>query len=272
MKGDLHIHTNISDGSYSIETILEMAKKNGVTHLAITNHDTVKGLKYAIDRGKDFKIEVIPGIEISAYDFNKKRKVHILGYKFSLKGEKIRLLCDEVLRARNSNSLWQIDRIKEAGYKIDLLKILEKINEGGVIYKQHIMEQLINEGYTDEIYSDLYRKLFKGNGIASKDIAYVDVFSAIDAIKKDGGIAVLAHPGQQKLYDLIPELVERGLDGIEINHEAHSLEDYKKIVDINRKYGLLLTGGTDFHGEYGTNVKIGEITCPEESMLNLFRY
>jgi len=270
MKGDLHIHTNISDGSLAIEEILIRAKKNGVTHLSITNHDTVKGSDYAVDRGKEFNIHVIPGIEISAYDFKSKRKVHILGYKFSSKGENIEALCSDTLKARNSASLWQIDRIREAGYKIDLLKILEKTDEGGEIYNQHIMEELVSEGYTDEIYSDLYRKLFKGKGIASKEITYVDAGLAIEVIKNDGGVAVLAHPGQQGLYDLIPKLVEKGLDGIELNHEAHSLEDYKRILDINKVYDLILTGGTDFHGRYGTNIDIGEITCPEKSLLKLF--
>lgn len=270
MKGDLHVHTDISDSSYNIEETLTMAKENDVTHIGITNHDTVRGLKEAIDIGKSMGIKVIPGIEISAYDFINNRKVHILGYNFNLNGENIRKICDPILEKRDKNSRWQIETILENGYELDLDYIKEKSSSSNVIYKQHIMAALIKGNYTDKIYSDLYRKLFKNNGICAKDIEYIDVFKAVEAIKADGGIAVLAHPGQLNSYDIIPSLVSKGLDGIEINHHSHSKEEVKKVKEINGIYNLILTGGTDFHGQYGDKpLKLGDIVCPEE-ILSLF--
>lgn len=93
MKGDLHIHTDISDGSYTIDELLKEAKEKKLTHIAITNHDTVDGLEEAIRKGKEIGIKVIPGIEISAYDLKNKRKIHILGYNFNLEAPNVKKLC-----------------------------------------------------------------------------------------------------------------------------------------------------------------------------------
>ena len=164
MKGDLHVHTDISDSSYNIEETLTMAKENEVTHIGITNHDTVRGLKEAIDIGKSMGIKVIPGIEISAYDFINNRKVHILGYNFNLNGENIRKICDPILEKRDKNSRWQIETILENGYELDLDYIKEKSSSSNVIYKQHIMAALIKGNYTDkfiQIYIESYSKIME---------------------------------------------------------------------------------------------------------------
>lgn len=270
MKGDLHVHTDISDSSYNIEQTLAMAKENGVTHIGIVNHDTVRGLSEAIDMGKEVGVKVIPGIEISAYDFKNKRKVHILGYNFNLEAKHIRKLCDPLLEKRDANSEWQIKTLINEGYDIDLNYIEEKSKNSQIVYKQHIMSALIKNHYTDNIYSDLYKRLFKNSGICANDITYIDVFDALKAIKDDGGMAILAHPGQLNSYDIILDLVANGLDGIEINHHSHSEEDIKIISDIAGVYGLILTGGSDFHGEYGElQIKIGDIESPTE-FLELF--
>ncbi|MGG7178188.1 PHP domain-containing protein [Clostridium paraputrificum] len=265
MKGDLHVHTNISDSSYNSEETLNMAKENGVTHIGIVNHDTVKGLKEIVDLGIEKGIKVIPGVEISAYDFIHNRKVHLLGYNFNLEGINIRGICEPLLEKRNANSIWQINTLLKDGYEIDIDYIAKKSKNSGVIYKQHIMDALIDKHYTDKIYSDLYRRLFKNAGICANDIEYIDIFKALDAIKRDGGIAIIAHPGQLNSYDIIPELVSRGLDGVEIYHHSHSEEDIRRIRVIGERYGLILTGGTDYHGNYGdSDLRIGDIESPGE--------
>lgn len=269
MKADFHVHTDISDSSFSLEETMQTAKENCVTHMAITNHDTVRGLREAIKEGEKEGIKVIPGIEISAYDFLNERKVHILGYNFQLEGKNITKLCSNILERRNENSIWQIERLLDNGYKINMLNIMKRSKNSKVIYKQHIMAELTCKTHTNEEYADLYKKLFKNGGICSRDIQYVDVFEAVKAIKEDKGIAVLAHPGQLNSYGLIDELVHVGLDGIELNHMDHTEEDIKKIKEYGSKYNLILTGGSDFHGEYGKAVKVGEIVCPNEYIDNL---
>lgn len=268
MKGDLHIHSTISDGSYTFKEIIDMASERRLTHISFTNHDTVEGIKEAQEYGKLKGVEVIPGIEISAYDFKRKRKVHILGYNFNPEAPNIKKLCSPLLEKRNENSLWQAKTLIEHGYNIDSFYLNEKCRESGVLYKQHIMQALIKEGYTDKIYSPLYRKLFKNNGICDRDITYIDAFDAVRAVKEDKGIAVLAHPGQLNSYEIAEELICYGLDGIELNHPSHTQEDLIKIKNIAEKYVLILTGGSDFHGRYGEelNIKPGDYKCPVQTL------
>ncbi|MGL4798245.1 MAG: PHP domain-containing protein [Cellulosilyticaceae bacterium] len=264
MGADLHIHTTISDGSWTVEQVIEEAKKQSLTHIAITNHDTVQGLKEAIHLGKAANIQVIPGIEISAYDYTNNRKVHLLGYDFQLDAPHMKALCEPLLKRRHENTVWQIRKLQALGYHISECEILKRAETGGVVYKQHIMEKLIRQGYTDSIYSPLYRELFKGNGPCNRDIEYVDVWDALKAIKDDQGIAVLAHPGQLNSYELIPSLVACGLDGIEYAHKDHTPSDHQKIESYEKAYNLILTGGSDFHGAYGQGQEqIGRWQAPK---------
>lgn len=270
MKADLHVHTNISDSSMDIEDTIREAIKQGVTHLGIVNHDTQRGLKEAIELGKKLGVKIIPGVEISAYDYENKRSVHILGYNCDLDGCHVRNICNPILERRQQNSIWQMNQLIEHGYPIDPMNILNLSYNSQVIYKQHIMADLIEKKCTNKIYSDLYRRLFKNGGICDRDIVYADVFESIKAIKADGGIAILAHPGQSNTYSIIDELIQAGLDGIEINHEFHTQKDLEIIRGLNEKYNLILTGGSDFHGKYGSSsIRIGGITSPEE-YLHLF--
>lgn len=269
MKADFHVHTNISDGYNNIKEIVKMAKKNGLTHIAITNHDTVEGLEEAINLGILEGLKVIPGVEISAFNFEKNKKVHILGFNFNINGKNIKKLCDPILQKRNVNSILQINILINNGYNINIKNILHRAKGSEVIYKQHIMAELIDNGYTNAIYSDLYNKLFKNQGICDMNIVYVDAVDAVRAIKSDGGIAILAHPGQLDSYDIIDKLVDVGLDGLELNHEDHSSNDIEKIKEYSAIYGLVLTGGSDFHGKYGSGIKLGEINCPEKTIYML---
>ena len=262
MKADLHVHSRYSDGSEYAETVMKLASLQGVTHISFVDHDTVKGLPEVLALGKKYGVKVIPGIEISAFDFKRNRKVHVLGYNYHPKAIHIQAICNPLLKRRQEHSLWQIQQIKAAGYELEIAAIKESAKPSDIIYKQHIMHNLTEAPYTSEIYKELYKKLFKGNGIASGDIQYIDVFEAIEAIVGDGGIAVIAHPGQLNTYELIPELIEVGLGGIERNHLDHTAEDYQKIEILAEKYGLIMTGGTDFHGSYGATIEVGDIVSP----------
>lgn len=265
MKADLHVHSDISDGSFETVDTIKLAKSQGVTHLGIVNHDTIKGLKEAMTLGRKHRVQVIPGVEISAYDYKRKKKLHILGYNFDLEGSSITKICEPILEARQQNATRQINLLIQHGYTIDPKEIFKLSQNSLIIYKQHIMAELIRRQYTDSIYSELYYSLFKNGGICSGEISYVEATEAIRAIKADGGLAILAHPGQSQAYESVEELVEAGLDGIELMHECHTEEDYSRIKELQQKHDLILTGGSDFHGDYGsTSIKIGDITAPKE--------
>lgn len=253
----MHVHSNISDGKDSIEEILKKAKDIKLDKIALTNHDTIEGLEEAVELGEKYGVGVIKGVEISAYDFRRNKKVHILGYKFQ-EGKNIEKLCKRVREDRHKNSLWQLDNMESLGYKIDKEKILK---DRHVLYKQHILENLIEKGYTDKIYGDLYKKIFKNGGPLERYIEYVSAIDAVKAIKRDGGLAVLAHPGELDSFRMIGELVSVGLDGIEINHPSQSAWDKERIKVFRDEYGLILTGGSDYHGKFGESV-LGSELCP----------
>lgn len=262
MKVDLHVHTNISDCDYSIEEIIQIAKENDIKYIGIVNHDTVVGLREAIEVGKQEGVIIIPGIEISAYDYKRNKKVHILGYNFNLDAKNIKALCNPIIEKRKSNSIRQISILRENNYNISLEEVREKAKNSTCIYKQHIMSVLVDKGYCSEIYSELYYKLFKNGGICSGDIEYVDAYKAIEAIKNDGGKSILAHPGQLDSYEIMDELWNSGLNGIELYHKDHNAEDLIKILEYSVNHQVILTGGSDFHGTYGEKSSIGSITVP----------
>ncbi|MCZ2259172.1 PHP domain-containing protein [Sporosarcina sp. G11-34] len=262
MKVDLHVHSHYSDGASSVEELMQIASKVGVTHLGLVDHDTIRGIESAQIAGKEHGIIVVRGIEISAYDFKRNRKVHILGYLFDKEAAHIQALCDPLLKRRHENSLWQIEQLQTNRFEIQLEDVVKKAKMSGVIYKQHIMDCLVDDRFNTPSYKELYQKLFKGNGICARDIGYVDAVAAVQAIKADNGYAVLAHPGQLDSFDLIPELVKNGLDGIERNHADHSEEDRERVEHYAKKYSLFQTGGSDFHGDYGPPFKLGDELSP----------
>jgi predicted metal-dependent phosphoesterase TrpH len=264
IRGDLHVHTRRSDGSYTPEEALLLARQLGLSYISFTDHDTVDRTTELVILGESLGVTVIPGVEISAWDTSRGRKVHLLGYGFNVPAPNIQRLCDPLLEARHINTLRQCSILRELGYSIEESDLLAVAGGSPVLYKQHIMKVLTDAGQADGIYGSLYRKFFKEGGPASGDIQYLDIFDALDAVQADGGLGVLAHPGQLDSWDLIPDLVDRGLAGVEAYHESHSIEDSVRALAIAEQYGLLLTGGSDDHGDLGSVVHMGEIQCPPE--------
>lgn len=268
MKIELHCHTNISDCPLSIDQVLDLAVEQSVSHLAITNHDTTKGLKEAVQKGLVYGIKVIPGIEISAFDFDRGRRVHILGYFIEPGHEAIETLCQPLVEKRHRASEEMVYRLLESGYSITWERCLELAQGGTGVYKQHIMHALVEENYTDSIYGSLYKTLFNRGqngempGIAFIPMEYVDAKAAVNAICMAGGVPVLAHPGQYGNFEMVPDLVEAGLQGIEVWHPLHDEKHEGEARRLAIKHGLIMTGGSDFHGEYGEQpVQLGS-KCP----------
>lgn len=258
VHADLHSHSTISDGSFTAEELLQQAADGHITHLAITNHDTTFGIDAIQRAAVHYPVRYIGGIEISAYDFKRNRKVHVLGLGVKEQSPAIKELCDPVLKRRSENTQWQQERLERCGYVLntEVLHRLRKASTG--FYKQHLMAALTSAPYTSSAYQQLYRKLFKGNGICHRDITYVDMGDAVRAITEDGGVAVLAHPGQLDSYDVVPELVDAGLWGIEKHHPDHTIDDWHHVDCLAQRYGLACTGGSDFHGAFGDVPKLGE--------------
>lgn len=256
-SADLHVHSTVSDGSDTAEAIVEDAAARGLTHVALTNHDTTRGLDEAAACGLRAGVQVVGGVEISAYDAERGRKVHVVGLGLCEKSSAVEALCAETLVRRDANSRWQLDRLIDAGYEVDCTLALRLARTSGVLYKQHIMAGLTSAPFGSEAYTALYRSLFKGEGICTRDIDYVDARSAVAAIVADGGYAVLAHPGQLDSWDIVPDLVSCGLSGIEALHPDHGACDERRARDVAEAYGLFCTAGSDYHGRFGAPPHVG---------------
>jgi predicted metal-dependent phosphoesterase TrpH len=243
LRADLHIHSTASDGSDSIPEIIAAAGKRGLDCIAVTDHDTTAHFSKIPPSPP---VRVLCGVEISAAD-RMGRKAHILGYRLQ-KPELVEEVTRPVLEARNRNCERQIELLVGSGYQIDPGRLPRA--DGKYLYKQHILDYLVSTGQTEEMFGGFYQSTFKNGGICDFDIQYADVFDAVDAVRAAGGLSVLAHSGQQQNFDLIPDLVKHGLNGLELNHHTHSDEDRHLLRIYAARYELFLTGGSDYHGTY----------------------
>jgi len=263
MIGDLHVHTDRSDGSYSPKEAVLVARERGLGYIGIVDHDITEGLEEAIAYGLRLGVTVVPGVEISAYDFKRGRKAHLLGYRLSSPAASTKRLCDPILKARDEMTRFQVATMATSGYPISIDEVVESARGAPVLYKQHAMSVLVRKGIAESIYGPPYAELFGKGKLCGDEIEYVDVFEALSAVHADGGVAMLAHPGQLDSWELLEELLEAGLDGVELYHESHALADHKRIFAAARAWpGLVLTGGSDDHGSLGSLHAMGEIRAP----------
>ena len=262
MRADLHIHSTVSDGSNTMEEIVRQAVARGLTHISLTNHDTTEGTAEAAALCARAGLGFIPGVEFSAYDYANDVRAHILGYGMK-DSRPIDTLGGELLVRRHENSLRQIEVLRGLGFGITAEEVAKKA--GRHIYKQHIMHVMVERGFAESIGGETYRRLFKNNGPCAFDISYIDARDAIRAIREAGGIAVLAHPGQQRNFSSIHPLVRCGLSGLELEHHANTALDKSRLRDYADSLGLLLTGGSDHHGLYENgSPAVGDYLCPPE--------
>lgn len=272
MKGDLHCHTTLSDGSLGIEEIIVQAKRTGIDVLSITDHDTLSSYNRATVLGNRYGVKIISGVELSAWDEERNCKVHILCYA-PQKPDRLEGLCLKSCEIRKSCSRDMIEKVKEL-YPITTESVLKYAKSSKSIYKQHIMRALVNYGYAVDLYGELSDRLFTKNGEGSILVTrrYPNVDFVLDLIHSARGIAVLAHPCMFDNIELCEELAKKKkLDGIEVYHYSADDENQKKLLKIANDYNLIVTGGSDFHGLYNAvPTHIGSRTTDEENIEKIF--
>ncbi len=269
MPADLHCHTKISDGSTAIDELVVLAKNKQIDTIAVTDHDTFGGAKRAKIFGDKFGVEVIAGAEISAYDYERKRKIHLICY-LPESSDRLAGMLRKTNHNRKQAMSVSIQKVLRA-YPIPYDMILRRTAGSTSVYKQHIMQALMDAGYTNEMYGAVYKKLFDPRfGLAKSEIEYPDVFEVLRLIRESGGIAVLAEPAVYDSYDIIEELIEKGLDGIEVWYPRAAETDERVLSDICDDYNLIRIGGTDFHGANGPVVNpLGTCTTPDSEVKRL---
>ncbi len=252
---DLHSHTNESDGTFAPEELIAEAVRCGVTTLAITDHDTFAGFDAAVSEAKRAEVELICGIELSTKLHG--HSVHLLGY-FPKNGgpAEIREWVLEMQGSRRERNERLVARLQELGMDITLAEA--EARGRGMTGRPHFAQLMVEKGYVKnlrEAFDEYLDESAKGYVYRKEP----ELSEGVTRIRAAGGIASLAHPVRVKgdVAALMPELCAAGLNAIEAYHSDHTAADIALYLELAKKYGLKVTGGSDFHGAVKPGVKLG---------------
>ena len=254
---DLHTHSTASDGTLPPERVIEAAEGCGLAALALTDHDTIDGVRPAREAAERAGIRVIAGVELSAYDQD--HEVHLLALHLSRLGPLEKRLTD--LRvARHARAGRIVDRLNELGVALTLDEVLLQSN-GGAVGRPHVARAMIARGVVGDFRDAFTRYLgAKGSAFVPKDKLSVE--DAIAIAHEAGAIAIWAHPGDGGRRDRLEPLVAAGLDGVEVRHPSHSSEDTKRLQALTDFFGLVPSGGSDWHGAMDGPRRLGMMNVP----------
>lgn len=246
---DLHTHSTASDGQYTPTELVGLAKARGLEVLALTDHDTAEGAAEAIQAGIAQDLRVVPGIELGAKEH---RSLHILGYGFTMVPSPLTELCKKLKAGRDERKYRIIDFLREKGVYISLDEV-EEVAGGEIIARPHFAQVLVRRGYaaTNREAFDRYLDTEEYQRI---ERFKADMETCVAAIKSAGGAVSLAHPYQlraseEQVEALVRRLKEYGLDAIECFYPRHTLAQTEFYLKLAKRYGLHVSGGSDFHGE-----------------------
>ena len=244
---DLHMHTSYSDGDYDIKEVIEMAVGAGIKTMAITDHDRADHFEKIKEIGKDFDIRLIKGLEISAYDFDSHKKVHIVGLFLPESTPEIDKLNAITNTKREANHLSLLPKLAKDGFELDY-DYLKTFAKNSIIYKSDIflaMKKKYPERMEGVGFKDIFHE--KTTDDLARTMGYIPVKDAIEAVNADGGLSILAHPQEYDNWDEIEKYKEMGLRAMEINHSRMKDGDFERAEDVAKKLDLLMSGGSDFH-------------------------
>lgn len=255
---DLHVHSNASDGSLTPREVADEAISMGLRAIALTDHDTIDGIKEILDYTSDKNLEVIPGIELSCYYNN--REIHILGFFVDYTNPDLQKELSFLKEAREGRNLKMIELMQKDGLNITMEKLLHG-NPDSVITRAHFARVLVEEG----ICKDKEVAFRKYIGIGCKYYLpkpQVSCETAMNILTKYSKGAFLAHPllyhfGYKQIEELLTYLKTLGLKGVEVYHSSNNMYESDKLRSMALKLGLLTSGGSDFHGIIKPNIKMG---------------
>lgn len=242
-KTDLHLHSYHSDGYHAPEKLIEKANSHGIKILSITDHDSVNGIGEAIEYAEKFGIEVIPGVEIST-DI-RDTEVHILGYFVDPKNKDFEHYLNFFREERYKRAIRMVKKLNILGLDITLDDVLVFAKDSA-IGRPHIAQALLAKGQVKSFFEAFY-KYIGNHAPAYERKVHLSPQSAFKIISDAGGLSFIAHPGNMPEI-LIKELIDAGVDGIEVIHPSHSPEQVRFYKGIVIEYFLLESGGSDFHG------------------------
>ena len=255
---DLHLHSRYSDGTYSPTEVVFHARRQQLAAMSLTDHDTLEGCAPTAAACLGAGIEFIPGMELTAEQDGD--EIHILGYCIDTRDDKLLV---EIARFQAVRQ----DRIREIVSRLNRLRVpltaeavfaLANCRSPG---RPHVARALVKAGYCSNL-DDAFARFLKKDRPAWVPKFKMSVAEAIGLIHRAGGLAILAHPGLNRTDDVIPAIIEAGLDGIECLHSKHSPSDTTRYVEVAGAHGLVITGGSDCHGSSKGRPLIGTVKLP----------
>lgn len=268
---DLHCHTTASDGTVSPTELVRHAAERGVDVIAITDHDTVAGVAEGLRTAGEVGVRVIPGIELSTR--HDSRDVHILGYFIDHTNGELLTTLDGMRSQRLQRAQQMVARLRDLGYGVTMDDVREHAG-GDVLARPHVARALVAKGIVPSVRAAFAPEFIGDGGRAYVSRAAPSSVEAIDVIRRAGGVAVVAHPGvghhegevKPMSPEAIGELAAGGLVGLEVDHPDHPSLVRDRLNAIAHEYGLVVTGGSDWHGLEHT---LGGWSTSEESFARL---
>jgi predicted metal-dependent phosphoesterase TrpH len=258
---DLHVHSTASDGKYAPEEIVRKAAALGIRYLSITDHDSVAGIKSAVKAARAFpRLTFIPGVEVST-DVAE-GEIHILGYFIDYTSRELVANLRRFSNSREVRARGMVDKLGELGIVIDWTRVRE-IAGTGTIGRPHVAQAMLEKGYIDS-FKEAFDKYIGRDGPAYVERKKMTPEEAVALILRSGGLPVLAHPFTVKEPEEWAAVLKKaGLIGIEAYYKDNTPEDTEAVLKIAKEYGLIATGGTDFHGIEDTGeVMLGGADVP----------
>ncbi|MGA2498689.1 MAG: PHP domain-containing protein [Tepidisphaeraceae bacterium] len=262
---DLHCHSTASDGTDAPAAVARLAKASGLSAWALTDHDTIGGVAEAAAESARLGIDFIPGIEISA-EYPLPGTLHILGYGINPESAVLRSMTTALLAGRDNRNPRIIQRLQELNVAITMEEVEREAgkdtNSGAVVGRPHIAAILVRKGYVSSI-KNAFDKYLAPGGQAYFDKERLAPRKALQMIIESGGLPVLAHPVQLRcandaqLETALKNLLDMGLRGIEVIHSDHTAAHVEKYTALAKKYRLLMTGGSDYHGMKKKEIQLG---------------
>lgn len=275
-RADLHCHSTCSDGSLTPSELIELAAKSGLKGLSITDHDSVGAYTPEIFKeAEEAGIKLIPGVEFSTGIDS--TSIHLLGYDVSLESPELISLCNEHVIRRRNRCRAILKRLEQSGMPVSETELLETVaavnpkDRNNIVGRPHIAQMMVKLGYVQTV-TEAFKKYIGEDGPCYVQGEYISPAETIETIHKAGGIAVIAHPHLIKKPNILKRLLEMKFDGIECYYSKFPKEDHLRWIKIANYRGMLITGGSDFHGTIKPSITLGCSWIDEEHFNKLMKH
>ncbi len=251
--------------------MVAFAARRGLGGIAVTDHDAMDMVAPAQRAAKAFGIDIIPGAELSCVDPDNGRKVHLLVYCPKTRAP-LEPLFETMAERRRSAGEEMVDLLVKH-YPVTRAQVMAQAKNSKTIYRVHLLRALLELGYSDRVYGPLYQALFGADGVCRRQVDYIDVYDGAKAAQASGGAVVLAHPDVYHSFEVGERLAKAGLiDGLEYHYPRRDPAHVHKHDHLVQAYGLITTGGTDYHGFYTTTPNpVGTCTTSEYELTQLHK-